>query len=61
MMTRPVKKYVTEINVDNLEMLGRKSNRDSQQPSNEYSSNTQQTSASAPSADSSSEIDDLPF
>ena len=56
-----VKRYITEISVDNLEMLGRKSNRDSQQPSNEYTSNTQQTSASAPSADSSSEIDDLPF
>ena len=56
-----VKRYITEISVDNLEMLGRKSNRDSQQPSSDYSSNAQQPSASAPSADTSAEIDDLPF
>ena len=56
-----VKRYVTDIHVDNLEMLGRKSSRDSQQSSNDFPSNTQQPSASAPSVDSSSEVDDLPF
>ena len=56
-----VKRYVTDIHVDNLEMLGRKSSRDSQQSSNDFPSNTQQPSGSAPSVDSSSEVDDLPF
>ncbi len=57
-----VKRYITEISVDNLEMLGRKPGRDSQQPSNDYASNSQQPSApSAPTADMSTEVDDLPF
>lgn len=57
-----VKKYVTEIYADNLELLGRKSDGDSQHSSNDYSSNNQQPSApAAPSVDNSSEVDDLPF
>lgn len=57
-----VKKYVTEIYADNLELLGRKADGDSQHSSNEYSSNSQQPSApSAPSVDNSTEVDDLPF
>lgn len=63
-----VKRYITEISVDNLEMLGRRSSG-GQQPSNEHSSsnNQQSTPSSAPSAqdnpfdDSSNEVDDLPF
>ena len=57
-----VKRYVTDIHVDNLEMLSRKSSGGSQQPSNDYPSNSPQPSApAAPSVDSSSEVDDLPF
>ena len=56
-----VKRYITEISVDSLEMLGRKSGRDSQQPSNDYTPNTQQPSGPASTVDSSSDADDLPF
>ncbi len=57
-----VKKYVTEIYADNLELLGRKSDGDSQHSPNDYSSNSQQPSSSvSPSLDNSSEVDDLPF
>lgn len=55
-----VKRYVTDIHVDNLEMLGRKSSRDSQQPPNDYSSNTQQPPSPTPFSDTT-EVDDLPF
>ena len=55
-----IKRYVTDIHVDNLEMLGRRSRDDSQQASSNYASNTQQPSGPAPTADTS-EIDDLPF
>ncbi|MGV8962897.1 MAG: single-stranded DNA-binding protein [Candidatus Saccharimonadaceae bacterium] len=55
-----VKKYLTEIIVDNLEMLGRKSSGDSK-PSDNYTPPRQQTSGPAPEVDSSAEIDDLPF
>ena len=51
-----VKKYVTEINVDNLEMLGRRSSGTSQATPNQ-----QQDSNPSPSIDTSSEVDDLPF
>ena len=57
-----VKRYVTDIHVDNLEMLGRRSRGDSQQPADDYSSRPQQTftPAAGPSVDTS-EVDDLPF
>lgn len=51
-----VKKYITEINVDNLEMLGRRSSGTSQATPNQ-----QQDSNPSPSIDTSSEVDDLPF
>lgn len=51
-----VKKYVTEINVDNLEMLGRRSSGGSQPAPTQ-----QQSSNPSPSIDASSEVDDLPF
>ena len=57
-----VKRYITEISVDNLEMLGRKSRGDSQQqPSNDYSSNSPQASGPSAPADTSGDPDDLPF
>ena len=59
------KRYFTDIHVENLEMLGRKSDRDSQQPSKDYPSNNQQAAAPTPPANpfdnSSAEVDDLPF
>ena len=55
-----IKRYITEISVDNLEMLGRRSSRDSQpSTSDNFSSNSPQSSA--PTVDSPSEVDDLPF
>ncbi len=56
-----VKRYATDIHVDNLEMLGSRKSSGSSQPSEEYSSNQQQINNPAPSVDSSTEIDDLPF
>ncbi len=62
-----IKRYITEISVDNLEMLGRRSSGGNQQPAGEYPSNNQQSAPAAPSApansfdDSSGEVDDLPF
>ncbi len=57
-----IKRYVTDIHVENLEMLGRKPSRDSQQQSNDYPSSRPEPSApAAPSVDSSTEVDDLPF
>ena len=59
------KRYFTDIHVENLEMLGRKSDRDSQQPSKDYPSNNQQAAAPTPPDNpfdkSSAEVDDLPF
>lgn len=55
-----IKRYVTDIHVDNLEMLGRKSTRDSQQPPSDFSSNAQQPPSPTPSSDTT-EVDDLPF
>ena len=57
-----VKKYATEIHVDNLEMLSRRSDRGAgSQPSahNDPANAAQQPSQ--PQMDSSSEVDDLPF
>ena len=55
-----IKRYITEISVDNLEMLGRRSSRDSQpSTSDNFSANSPQSSA--PTVDSPSEVDDLPF
>ena len=56
-----VKRYVTEINVDNLEMLGRKPRGDSQQTSNDYPTNSTQPSGPSSPADTSGDPDDLPF
>lgn len=55
-----IKRYVTDIHVDNLEMLGRKSTRDSQQPPSDFSSNAQQPPSPTPSSDTT-DVDDLPF
>ncbi|MDD2475169.1 MAG: single-stranded DNA-binding protein [Dysgonamonadaceae bacterium] len=55
-----VKKYITEINADNLEMLGRRSGSSSQ-PSDNSSSVSQQASGPAPTAEISEDSDDLPF
>ena len=55
-----IKKYITEINADNLEMLGRRS-ASSSQASNSNSSISQQASGPAPSAEISEDSDDLPF
>mgnify|MGYP003472758629 FL=1 len=55
-----IKRYVTDIHVDNLEMLSRKSDRGSQQPSDNYPANAPQQPM-GPSADESAEVDDLPF
>ena len=57
-----VKRYITDIHVDNLEMLGRRSDRGSQQqqPSDNYPANAPQQ-PSAPDMDASAEVDDLPF
>ena len=55
-----VKKYVTEIFADTLELLGR---RGDSQSSDSYSSGRQQQSStppSSPSVDTSEETDDLP-
>ncbi len=55
------KRYFTDIHVENLEMLGRKSSGGSQQPANDYPANNQpHPTQSAPSGDTS-EFDDLPF
>ncbi|NLZ96215.1 MAG: single-stranded DNA-binding protein [Bacteroidales bacterium] len=57
-----IRRYVTDIHVDNLEMLGRRSDRAaSQQPPAASPTETSQPSAPSPSADTSSEVDDLPF
>lgn len=56
-----IKRYATEINVDNLEMLGSRRSSGSAQPSDNYSSSQQQSNSPAPSTDSSAEVDDLPF
>ncbi len=56
-----IKRYATEINVDNLEMLGSRRSSGSSQPSDNYSSNQQQSNSPTPSNDSSEEVDDLPF
>ena len=60
-----IKRYITEISVENLEMLGRRSSGGPQQQSNEYPSSNQQPSApstpAAPQSDSPGEVDDLPF
>lgn len=56
-----VKRYVTEIFADNLELLGR---RGDSQSSDSYSSSRQQqfeTPSSSPSVDIPEETDDLPF
>ena len=56
-----VKKYITEIVADNIELLGRKAGGDSQ-PSDNYSApRQQQASSPAPEVDNSAEVDDLPF
>ena len=57
-----IKRYATEINVDNLEMLGGRRSG-GVQPANESSSNQQQQQSSnqAPPIDNSAEVDDLPF
>ena len=56
-----VKKYVTEIVADNLELLGRRGGGDSQS-SDDYSSGRQQASGPSSSpADTSGDPDDLPF
>lgn len=56
-----VKKYVTEVVADNIELLGRKSGGDSQPSDNFSSSRQQQPSSPAPEVDNSPEVDDLPF
>lgn len=59
-----VKRYATEINVDNLEMLGSRRSSGGSQASDEYSSSNQpqhQSNNPGPSADISAEVDDLPF
>lgn len=65
-----IRRYVTDIHVDNLEMLGRRADRGPQQPDAGYSSTTPPASpATGPdsqsplpsSFDDSSEVDDLPF
>lgn len=58
-----IKRYVTEINVDNLEMLGNRRSGGGGQSSDDYSSSQQQQQSNnpAPSIDSSTEVDDLPF
>ncbi|HTN68867.1 MAG TPA: single-stranded DNA-binding protein [Dysgonamonadaceae bacterium] len=55
-----VKKYVTEVIADSLELLGRRPSGDSQSYE-EHSVPSQQTSKPPTSVDSSSETDDLPF
>ena len=56
-----VKRYVTEIFADNLELLGRRGGGDSQS-SDDYSSGRQQTSGPSSSpVDTSGDPDDLPF
>lgn len=55
-----IKRYVTEINVENLEMLGNRRSNDFQ-PTNDTSSNQPQSSNQVPPADNSTEVDDLPF
>lgn len=55
-----IKRYVTEINVDNLEMLGNRRSNDFQ-PTNDTSFNQPQSSNQAPPIDNSTEVDDLPF
>lgn len=57
-----VKRYITEISVENLEMLGRRSDRGSQQPSDSAPANTNAQQPSPPSFDApTEEADDLPF
>jgi single-strand DNA-binding protein len=56
-----IKRYITEINVDNLEMLGSRRASGAPQPANQPSSNQLQGSNQAPPVDDSAEVDDLPF
>ena len=55
-----IKRYMTEINVDNLEMLGKRSGSSSQSP-DDYPSNSQQPTVPTSSPDISEDTDDLPF
>lgn len=57
--TNGVKRYVSEIYVDNLELLGRRRDSDMDPATNSYSAPTNQPMQS--SAPSMSEEDDLPF
>lgn len=59
-----IRRYVTDIHVDNLEMLGRRSDRAASQqaPADDMPANAPQPSTpSAPTNVDSSEVDDLPF
>lgn len=56
-----VKKYVTEINVDNLEMLGSRRSSGDSQPASYPAPSQQQSPNTSSSVDTSSEVDDLPF
>ena len=56
-----VKRYVTDIHADNLEMLGRRSDR-AAQPQSQPSGNSPAADSPKPSFDASTEeVDDLPF
>lgn len=60
-----IRRYVTDIHVDNLEMLGRRAdNRGAQAPaSNDYNSPNPANQSPVPpsSSEDNSEVDDLPF
>ncbi len=57
-----IKRYITEISVDNLEMLGSRRSGGNNQPTEQYSSNQPQSSNQQPS-DNTPPVgeDDLPF
>ena len=58
-----IRRYVTDIHVDNLEMLGRRSDRAASQqaPADSPAKAQQPSSPSSPTNIDSSEVDDLPF
>lgn len=56
-----VKRYITEVHVDNLEMLGRRSSRDTQPTTKNEFSTTPSPNVDSSTQMDSSEIDDLPF
>ena len=58
-----IKRYVSEIYVDNLELLGRRRDGDGEQAQTPYTANNpvQSSQSSAPIQDNFTEEDDLPF